>query len=513
MKTTNIIVAFLATLSLSVGAQDLAALDSLESNLKQIETPVSSQKTLAQIKDTLSERNMDLEVAYENFIIAKKEVTVARAAFNPIRTGHVLGIALGLDYLWLPIVIDSIISIPTKLYNVSKNKYLAKASSYNYEAVKDRLFNEMSKLYYDILTHKMILDSIDTESKILNQYAAKLEANEAAARVRAENRMAVLKLGIERTDVYKLYVSELAAFRTMLSYDIISLKNVQLAPVNFGMDRNTTDAVSLERLESLALVGSDAHKVAINIHRASLQNVKAVKWSILSFSGLNFSYGRRVRVAKNEAEVARLELESSEVKIRNGARDTLHQLESSIRVSENYAAVYNDSLDLYLDILANWQEGSMTDETVVRAALDLVRDYRNEMVARYRSFATLDDFSYATSIKLTPVGAKKVGIQDQIRKNRFYGLVANDYRVNVKINNYSDYDSLELSLVNREELNLVESVLYTFDSKRISKKDTDDREKNFRVRKTLRDIDYSGTKGEALVLLKNGHQFIVNFKL
>lgn len=513
MKPTKILVAFLATFSLCVGAQDLTALDSLENSLISIETPSRSQKTLGEIKEALDQRNMDIEVAYENFIIAKKEVTVARAAFNPIRTGHVLGIALGLEYLWLPLIVDSIISIPTKIYNVSKNKYLAKASGHNYEAVKERLFNEMAKLYYDILTHKMILDSIDTESKILNQYATRLESTNAAERVRSENRMKLLKLGIERTDIYKLYVSELAAFRTMLSYDITSLKNVELAPINYSLDARTTDAVHLERLESLALVGSDAHKVAINMHRAALQNVKAVKWSILSFSGLNFSYGRRVRVAKNEAEVARLELESSEVRIRNNARDTLHQLESAIRVSENFAAVYSDSLSLYFDILANWQEGSMTDETVVRAALDLVRDYRNEMVSRYRTFATLDDFSYATSINLNPVAAKGISIQDQIRKDRFYGLIENDYRVKVEINNYSDYDSLELSLVEREELDLVESVLYTFDTKHLRKKDSDKREKNFRVRKTLRNLDYRGVKGEALVLLKNGHQFIVDFKL
>lgn len=505
MQIAKLLLFSFSLISFSLSAQEIKTLEVLESELKTLVTPSKGDKDLAQIKSILSQRSIDIDIAAENYLIAKKQVSVARAAFNPIRTGHVLGIALGMEYLWTPILIDAVISIPTKLFNVSKNKYLAKASSYNYEATKERLFNEMAKLYYDIITHKMILESIDLEIKIRNEYDQKLGNTTSALKI--ENKKATLKLGIERTDIYKLYSAELAAFRTMLTYDINSLKSVNLAPVAYSLSSDTVDSINLTRLEDLAVVRSNSHKVVLNIHRAALENVKGVRWSLLSFSGLNFSYGRRVRVAKNEVEIARLEIDSSEITLKNGARDTLNKLESSIRVSENYGAITHDSRELYLDIHANWQDGGMNDETVVRSALDLIRDYRSEIVARYRSLSALDDFSYASHVSVTPKVAASSSLQDQIRKNSLYGLTHFDYKVIGKRSG----NFLELSLRDRVELDLVESVDYVFNTKTSKRKDSDNRASGFRVRRALADNE-GQISGEAFVTLKNGHEYIVDFR-
>ena len=96
-------------------------LPTVRPNLESMLQESPARKNLTEMKAVANERNADIDEAFENYIIAKKNVTVARAQFNPITTGHLLGVAMGLGYLWAPLALDAVLSIPTKIYNVSKN--------------------------------------------------------------------------------------------------------------------------------------------------------------------------------------------------------------------------------------------------------------------------------------------------------------------------------------------------------------------------------------------------------
>ncbi|MDD4976083.1 MAG: hypothetical protein PHY93_17135, partial [Bacteriovorax sp.] len=132
-------------LSMAVANADIVSpLPNVKSNLDGLLQPVQGRKTINEMKVIANERNTDINIAFENYLIAKKNVSIARAQFNPITTGHLLGIAMGLSYLWTPLAIEAVLSIPTKIYNVSKNKYLTQVATYNLNEAREVLNNELA---------------------------------------------------------------------------------------------------------------------------------------------------------------------------------------------------------------------------------------------------------------------------------------------------------------------------------------------------------------------------------
>ena len=142
-------------------------LPNIKSNLENIFSTTVGSKSFQELKKNANDKNVDIDVAFDNYLIAKRNVAIARAQFNPITTGHLLGMSLGLTFLWAPIAIEGVLSIPTKIYDAAKNKHLERAALYNFYQAKNVLNNELAHLYYDILTHEALLKSIDQEIQVL----------------------------------------------------------------------------------------------------------------------------------------------------------------------------------------------------------------------------------------------------------------------------------------------------------------------------------------------------------
>lgn len=193
--------------SLSFSSMTYASpLEGMRASLESSINATNDKMNVVQLKKLASERNTEIDVAFENYLIAKKRVAIARSAFNPLTTGHALGIALGLSYLWAPIAIEAVTSIPTKLYNVSSNKHLAKAALYNSYDARAAINNELAHLYYDVLTHEVLLKSIDKEIEVLMYQQDMLEKTASVARKATidYNKAQILVLKMERVDIYNL---------------------------------------------------------------------------------------------------------------------------------------------------------------------------------------------------------------------------------------------------------------------------------------------------------------------
>jgi len=346
MKKLLILVLVLS-MSLASAAEIISPLPVVKPNLESMLQSSEGRKNISEMKKIANDRNTDVDVAFENYLIAKKNISVARAQFNPITTGHLLGISMGLTVFWAPIAIEAILSIPTKIYNVSKNKYLSKVAYYNLQEAKTVLNNELAHLYYDILTHEVILKTIDQEIAILSYQEAQWTERKFSAERIADLKKWILRLGMERVDIYNMYVSELAAIRTLIS--TTDGTKYELAQVQTLLDRSITTNLDQNKLQDFSVINSNKYKASINLHRASIANVKQVQWSVISFSGLNFSYKRRVKEAKNEQYVASLRKEFTELEVRTNVLLQLNKLDSYLDVLANYNSISTESLQMYSD--------------------------------------------------------------------------------------------------------------------------------------------------------------------
>lgn len=502
MKRLMIIILVL-TMSVA-NANVVNPLPTVKSNLDGMLKTVEGRKTFTEMKKIANDRNTDVDVAFENYIIAKRNVSVARAQFNPLTTGHLLGISLGLSYFWAPIAIEAVLSIPTKIYNVSKNKYLEKAALYNLYDARDVLNNELAHLYYDILTHEVILKTIDLEVQILTYQQQRWTERKFPAERIADLKKWILRLGMERVDIYNMYTAELAAIRTLIS---TTSTQYELAQVSTLLNKNIIAHLDEGNLQKFALVNSDKYKTSINLHRASQQNVKAVKWSILSWSGLNLSYKRRVKEAKNEENIADLRKQTVEQEVKTNVLLQLSKLDSSIDVFSNYNSISEESLQMFADSYESSQMGLLSEDAVIEVALSSIRDFRNKTVAHYAAWSSFDDFSTSANHEFSTAVLAEKSLQDQMEVSPFYKIEESDFSIAKK----AGMNEFVLSL-STDKLESVAEVDYIFANSGLPNRSNDNAKTNFLV--TVRGENLPDlVSGVAIVTLKNGHQFNIKFKL
>jgi hypothetical protein len=354
--------------------------------------------TAENIKSINKTRNADVHNAYENYFIAKRNVSIARATINPIHTGLVLGVYLGANYLWAPLAVNAVLSLPTMFYNASRNKALANAEYWYHLQAKEVLAVEATKLYYDILTNEFILDSIDLEISLYNELLESLTSSTDVNEVKVnEINGTLLGLQRERLNIHDVVIKERAALNTMLSFgpDV----ELDLAHNTNYLKEIKNDVLSSRDLEAEALRNSKEYNAKYWLYRASVKNVKMVKWSLISFNGLNFTYGQRVKVAKAEREVAQDEMELKRISVRKGALDALNQLRTSFELQKISETKSYDSLSFSAGVRTNYENGQLNLSDFVMTAVSAIRDYRNLVVAHYATLGKIEDFNLSMGQK------------------------------------------------------------------------------------------------------------------
>lgn len=389
------IIIALAFNSFNLRAETISPLVDLRTNIENVLANSGQRKSLDEVKKLADDKNLDIDYAIENYIVAKRNVSVARAQFSPITTGQILGISLGLTYLWVPLAVDAVLSIPTKYHNVKRTQHVASAEAFNLIDVRNEIKNEVAHLYFDILTHESILRTIDLETSILNYQLGKWEERQLPKARLNDQKKWLLRLGIERNDIFNLYREELSGLKTLVSTS--KLTDFELLHITNAVERKWIENLDITSIENKTLSSSPKYKSSKSLEAASLSNVKAVKWSIISLSGLKFSYKREVVAAKNAAKVADLKKQSVALQVKNNISLKLNNLESSLDVYNNYADVSDESLNIFSDSYESMLLGNLNEDHVVETALTAIRDFRSKIVAHYSAWSNLDDFSLSTN--------------------------------------------------------------------------------------------------------------------
>lgn len=391
---------FLILIQASNAFATLSPLHNLENNLQSL---LEKEKTVVGLSDIQKRSLMssnDVDVAVQDYLIAKKNVSIARASFNPLTTGHLLGLSMGLTYIWGPLVVDALLSLPTKIYTVKRNSNIALAASFNAAEVRDVLRNEVSHLYFEILTHEAILNSIDLEVEILNYQLESWVTREFPVSRQRDLEKWLIRLNMERADILKIYIEELSALNILLKAN--GLDEQSLEPIKLAVQKTWYESFNLDENRKSIIVLNPRYQSARYLEKAAHNNVKAVKWSIISPSGISFSYKSNVKVANNEKEVARLRTLSVAEAIKNNMYLQKQLLDSSVNISENYRNLSQMSLLIFSEGLTMLELGQLGEDNVIELSLTAIRDFRSKIVSHYISWASLDDFSKSINYKVDP---------------------------------------------------------------------------------------------------------------
>lgn len=366
-------------------------LPDLKKSLEGMLLNTEGRVQLKEMKVLANQRNTDINVAFENYLIAKKKIWAARALFNPVTTGDLLGLSLGVTYLWGALAAEAILSIPTHIYNVKKSKYLSLVAMTNLYEARLLLNNELAHLYYDVLSHEVMLKTIDKEIQILT-YQEERWIERSVFREKLEGiRKQILKLGLSRIDIYNLYIEELSAIRILLS--INETAKYELAHVPHVLERSITTAIDKEKLQNFALANSDKYKGALYLELAAHANLKKVAWSIISKEALSFTYRRRMKEARNEEHIAALRVESTKREVKNNVLLELHKLDSSLDLLASFHAISENSLKYSSFIYEGSIRGAYSEDDALETSLEAIRDFRNKSIAHYQTWSSFDDFS------------------------------------------------------------------------------------------------------------------------
>ena len=482
-------------------------LPSVKSNLENILSPIAGRKSFPELKENANEKNLDIDVAFDNYLIAKRNVAVARARFNPITTGHLLGMSLGITFLWAPIAIEGVLSIPTKIYNVAKNKHLERAALYNFYQSRNVLNNELAHLYYDILTHEALLETIDQEIQVLNYQQERRASTSATPDL--ESQKYILKLSMQRVDIYDMYIAEMAEIKTLSATTDAS--QFKLAQVPVSLNKSITDNIDLTRLQSFSVTNSNLYKSASEFTLASHSNVRQVQWSILSWSGLNFSYGRRIKSAKTEEVIANTKEDSTQIQLKNGSLIQLQKLNSSIGLDTDFNSLSRDSIDLFEDTYQSYLIGQANEDAAIEASLGAIRDFRNTIVAHYGAWSSFNDFATAINVDLkSNADGESKTIEEQLESLSSFKANASEFQIVATHNN----DSIDLR-VKSQKIGDISKVTYVFAEEKFPTTSSDDGSYNYGV--SIQEVDsveaLIGKPAVAIIKLDDGQTVNVNFKL
>lgn len=341
--------------------------------------------------------------------------------------------------------------------------------------------------------------------EILKYQEAKWIANKYSAARLAEQRKYILRLGMERVDIYKLYLSELAAIRTLIS--TTNADAYELSQIPTELNKSVIAGLELEKLQNFSLKYSNKYKSSASLNRAAQSNVKQVRWSVITISGFSLNYRKNLKIAKNEARIASLRQQSVAKEVKTNVLLQVSKLDSNIDVFDNYNYVSNTSLDIFEDTLQAHELGQINEDSVIETAMGAIRDYRSKVVAHYVAWSSLDDFSTSANYDFTINPNYADGaLQGQIETNPLYKLDEESFVVKMK---QGENVTLYLS---SPKIGTVSKVEYEFDEQVLGTKMSDDGRSNYGVTLLGQNVPSTIT-GVANVTLDNGHEFQVKFTL
>lgn len=358
---------------------------------------------LDEIKTMAVGDQVDLQIAYQNLIQAQNKISQARAQYFPYGLGTV-GILYYLNS-WNPLIlVELVTSLPSKVYNVQKEKNLRMAAVYSNQALALNIKNQIDNLYYTILKEESSLRLAQLELNLLETVYSG-QADNVALGLESEVELRKLELRIlDARDIILKFESYLAeeksAFNILIGND--PRQNLELQPVAGFLTSNEFN-YSIGEVQAQAIARSPELVAASYMITAADKNRKSYKWSFLSFSGIGFGYWGNMNVAGSQVKAAVHNKSMIERNISNQVYVLDTDFNRTLNYFENERDIFRDTEIFYEGELARFNSQEINLSRLAESGILYVKDFAEMVAAHYDSLGKLSDLERAANGTLRSV--------------------------------------------------------------------------------------------------------------
>ena len=390
-----------------LGTSVMANANSVHLDLEKKANSILEQKqnglNLATVKELAVGEGVDVRIAYQRVLQAQKEISVARAQFFPYGTGLIFN--YNAYAVWNSLIlVELITSLPTKFYNVRRNRNLSTAQSYQLAALKENLKNEIAKIYYGVLKQESIIKLVELELKLLEKLytttdqRVSLGLSNGNDLLEVEQRVLSLRDDLLKFKAY--HVREKEAFNNILSKSPRAGSLISLQPVKGFL---TGDEVELSTSEMINLATNNSPEIKASkfLISAAFNQKRSSQWSLLSFSGIGFGYWGRVNVSRSRVREMELLSTRTENSIVNHVYTKQSEFNNSVNYLKSEIGILNETKAFMESSRDLFKAGEVALDVLLEAQIVYVKDYRETIMAHYSALASLDSLSRAVLTDLS----------------------------------------------------------------------------------------------------------------
>ena len=247
--------------------------------------------------------SVTVSIAYEKYVMAKQQSKAKVLELLPT-----ISIDL-LIYDYNYTILRTLIPEPSRFFEASASKDLARAAQVNQTVVKRNLLADLEKSYYLIKYNEEVLKTLESglviRQEILDRTQAAYDLGAIEYYYVYSARRDVIKAQTELYNAREVLSAEKFAFKLILSRKNPT-ESLDLVFPGF-YNENLNYPSNVDYAMSVAVNNSKEIESYTHLINAAEKSKKGEKWSWLSWTGVGFDYFAKVEISK--ANVRKVELE------------------------------------------------------------------------------------------------------------------------------------------------------------------------------------------------------------
>lgn len=281
------------------------------------------QYSLAKAKEQVVNDNINVSIAYEQYVLVKGQAQAKTMQLLPTLTVDMLMF----DYQYA--VLRTIVPEPQRFFEAAASKDLKQAARMNKTIVQKNLLADLENTFFLYQYHQEMVESFNKESQIANEIATRsqeaydLGAIDFSDYYRAQR--AVVSANTQAVNGRQIVKTEEYALKLILQAN--NNEPLDLEQTNFYNETLDYPATSAEAATIAVNNSKEIEQFDYLIEAANKQK-KGVAVSWISWSGVGFDYFARLSIAKHEVNKIALNKKKSVYEIKNQVAAQYAQIES-----------------------------------------------------------------------------------------------------------------------------------------------------------------------------------------
>lgn len=330
--------------------------------------------TLNQLRQEVLSENLDIQIQYEKYYQAQKNVSVALGQFLPSANMNMIYVNTTLA------ILQSVVPTPSDWFAYDASKELRMAEKFTTEAIKLNMLEGLTANFINLKYHEALLASLKTQENLLNEVYEQVKKNEELGSATATEVFVAKRLLLQhRQDIFHLNTLIIAEKQAML----IALNRQPSEELTLGALPAEDLSVIPARVEDgAALAIENSPELISKSYQAEAARymVASKRWSFISFNGIGFDYAANLSIEKSKARIIELESEQIALKIANqvyAAYDALDILDQRIAIQKEVVAatIKNNerTAELYMNNAVSFSSFTSSRNEVTSEERALVR--------------------------------------------------------------------------------------------------------------------------------------------